>query len=351
MPTAILGFDRGRHSTKAHLIVDGSERSYVAPSLAVPEPQGADPEGDPTERITIMGRTYLVGRRALATSPDALFRTVGSKTQGQAQTEFQLSFMAVLAWAAQFVDLNSHSLYVVTSAPDSEYERATPGLKEALTDSFQFTNGDGRFIGADITPDRIQVARESIAPFWAHSLTIDGRPMDRSCYLWQQVGFGDEAEAVPARVLTMGIGFRDSNVCVTDGGRRIESRSIMRGVSEVYASLFDAISLQLGYSLRGRAEVDQILTGRRHPIWSHRHPNDVQRAILEVVHSKGAALLAEAAQWAGRPDDFHAVLAAGGGSLLLKDLVRSTFGNVAFAAQADSAKGLAYAGAMKLRQR
>lgn len=347
MRTAVLGFDRGRHSVKAHLIINGQEFTYCAPSLAVPEPPGADPEGDQRERLIINGRPYLVGNRAQATSPDALFRTVGSKTEGQAGEEFRLSVMAALSWFSSEVDIEHCPLLVVTSAPDSEYDRAKVGLKETLTDSFQFQTGN-RFVRVDIPRDQIMVARESLAPFWAQTFNVTGDRTD-SPLLWAVSGRPGQMEAIEARALTVGIGFRDWNVAITGGGVRSSSLSGVRGVSEIYAALWDVITgPEVRYNLKNRTELDQILSGH-HPIWSNRDPAHLDALLKRTVKQKGESLLADIIQWAGSPDEYHAILAAGGGCLMLRDLVQTVFPKAAFATQKDSAKGLAYAGMRSLK--
>lgn len=358
---AVLGLDRGRHSMKLHLVVNDPgalrkppenseaqyfEFSHVAPSLAVPEPQGADQEGDPQEKVIIEGRHWLVGNRALSTSPDALFRTVGSKTEGAAADEFFASVCAALAWADSKVDIQSLPVVIVSSAPDSEYDRALPGLKEILTDSFQFQTAYGRPIRVDVPAERVMVARESMAPFWAHTTGPDGEylPYDDNPLQWVIAGRPDQEDAYPARTLVVGVGFRDFSVADTEGGKRLASRSGPRGVSEIYGAVWDLITgPSVGYNLKSRAEVDKVLSGR-HPIWAHRDPVKLDAAIQQVIQQKGAALLAEAVQWAGEPESYHTVLAAGGGCLMLKRLVEAAFPKVRFAAQTDSARGLAYAG-------
>lgn len=351
MSFAVIGNDRGRFAVKGHLIVNGQEFAYLTPSVVVPEPPGADPDGDPLERIVYRGTAYLVGNRALTSSPDAIFRTTGSKTQGQAALEFQVSFCALLAWAATKAPIQDMPVLVVTSAPDSEYDTALPGLKEILTDSFRFFDGAGRFYQVDVPAHRVLVARESMAPFWGQTMTPEGgyRTPESNPLMWTVGGRPGHEEAIHARALSMGMGFRDSFVAITEGGRRLESRSIMRGVSEIYAALWDTVTgPEIRFPLKHRADVDKILTGR-HPIWSHRDAAMLEQTLQRVIKQKGSALLSEALQWAGDGESYHTILATGGGSLLLRELVTAAFPKALFAAQGDSARGLAYAGVKSLR--
>lgn len=348
MRFAVLGFDRGRHSVKACLIHGDEEHNLITPSVAVPEPRGADPEGEAYERITVLGRPYLVGSRALASSPDAVFRTTGSKTTGDAGKEFLLSFMGVLAWASAHVDLQKVPLMVVTSAPDSEYDHAMMDLKEILTDCHQFQTGDGRYHRVDVTRDQVKVMRESTAPLMAQVLRMDGEQTG-SPLMWTVQWRPGDARAVETRALVVGIGFRDWNVATALKGKRLESRSGVRGVSEIYAALWDTLrGPEIRATLRNRAEVDQILNGD-HPIWTHRDPDQLHRVIRKVIAEQGQSLLTEAMQWAGSPEEYHAVLAAGGGALMLEDLITKAFPKAIFAKQGDSARGLAYSGVRLVR--
>lgn len=371
MEHVVLADDFGRYSVKVALLIDGQELTHTFPSLAVPAPFGADPDGDPLERITYNGRTWLTGRRALSESPDALWRTSGSKTEGQALEELRIKFMASLAWAAEKVDIEGCALSVVTSAPDSEYDRALPGLKEALGGTFEFSIGSGimtpraqrlaalggvlpkpqqRFT-VNVDAGRVSVARESVAPFWAQIWDARGEylPQEQNQLMWTIGGRPPNRQAFPARVLVVGLGFRDFNLAILEGGRRLDSRSGRRGVEEVYASIWEAVTgPDLGISLRSRAEIDSLLEGS-HPAWTHRDPDKLEAILQRTIHQKGSSLLAEAVQWAGNVEDYHLVLAAGGGCLLLKDLAQATFPKAKFAAQIDSARGLAYAGVRNLR--
>lgn len=373
MQPVVLGFDRGRHSTKAVLIVDGKRHETVMPSLVAPEPAGLDNDGDPAERIFSDGRWWLVGNRALAQAPDALYRVSGSKTAGTAAVELAVQFCSILAWAATVADVEYRPLVVVTSAPDSEWERAKGELRYALSGTFQFRIGapvvirrtalHGQatgtrpsavdFLAVDVSPDRVVVARESLAPFWAHIMDLSGQfwAAERNPLMWAVGGRPGHQEAYPAKVLVIGLGFRDWNVAICDGGKRLDSRSGVRGIVEVYDALWREITgPRVGYSLKNRAELEQVLSGR-HPLWTRRDPDQLEALIQDVIAKKGASILDEAAEWAGNPESYHHILACGGGALMLKKLIEQRFGSVTVAEQIDSARGLAYAGMKSLGSR
>lgn len=346
---AVIGVERGRHGCKAALLVGGELHEYWAPSVAAAPSATAEDEGDPLEKLVLDGRTWLVGNRALAQSGDGLFRIVGDKTDSDSGAEFKASIAAVLAWANSVVDLEKTAIHILTSAPDSEWGRTKDALKAALIGRWDFAvgaergwpNGQTRR-NLYLTVTAARVAKESVVPLYAHIFDHEGYELAGN-------PFAD------ARTLCIGIGFRDWNVAATEGGSILRSKSGRRGVAEIYQALWDPLT-DIYPSLSKMADVDDIMKGyrdstsRHHPIWTRRDPEKVEQAMDQVIMEKGAAILDEAIQFAGDPETYHRVLVAGGGGLLLQDLVRQRFGAAAsFAAVGDGARGLAYRGARWVR--
>jgi hypothetical protein len=269
--------------------------------------------------------------------------------------------MSCLAWAATKAPIDKLPIRVVTSHPDSEYEDDKDAIREMFSGTIQFSIGspvalasgeEGRLFSFEIPPAQVSVVRESIAPWYSQVMKATGEfKAPQETPFLGRVGMG------PVVTLTIGLGFRDGNMAVMQNAKRIRSQSWIKGIENVYKALYDAIrSKPIGYKLKGMTEVEHILRDTSHPIFLHRSPDQVWMVINDVIRERGSALLEEAFMWAGNPEEFHYVLATGGGCQMLQSVVKAHFQaadknkRLFFTEQTDGARGLAYLGMYAARQ-